>query len=833
MDRVTDDNKKAEKEEEDLPSLSLYFSTSSFDMLLHQIETSKPKADSEKKDSAKSEEPAQAKTEQIKSPGGYWQKSEKGWQSVDESGTVRKSAINTADISTVDKQANGSVRLTLKDGISYTEKNDGSVLKHSSDGKLQEIKYADASVRKLEWDGEELRKMSSPDGKTIERVSKDGKYSDQWKLPDSNLWAGKISINEKTGDCAMNSPTWPESGMSTVVHSDGSREELQADRTKSIKYKNGDQVSFDRNGRASSLTTADGVKREFSGWSLDLKTGKEELTTIKVTTAANKTVSEWQLKNNQWETAGAEPGQFVFNVNSRTGQYSFRDNDTAELKRFTPGKAKESNMIFGKEELIKTELSDNRSSIRTEDGSFSVDLDKGLSKRIVEDKQERFITRNDKGQVTEIKDPNTNTLWKQNEKSEWVGSSLNSSMPFKNVDANLGKSKLLVDSLGLCSFITADGNAKKLNMDGSIGDLSAEELVRTKLNASDNIQPEGKQRLSESVKMLECRDDISRNEKDKSFNEMLKLIDSKVKSSYSQSDRETIAAQALWHMARPTRQEQGQHSTCNVTTVRSTLMHQSPSTFARMISEIGTTDKFKTADGSMIDLPASMTQILKSESNFPPSGGARSWLGHISDVAMANIYWQRQTVDTFGLTVPKGSIKYTDNEPQYNGDSGERLHKYLPDGRQHYELRERTQNVVARSPELYPANILDIMGQITGRDEKGRVIAHKAHYSDEAGKVALVDNEVTFAKAISEGPWPKIITVHTSQDPFWNDSGSGTAGGAGGRAGGWHVVVATGLDKNTNSIAIDNSWQPERDHNANRRRISLKNLFQATTGPKK
>ncbi len=832
MDKVTDENKKTDSQG-DLPDLSLHFSSGSFDLLLDQIETTKPKASTAQKDSARSEEKTNANIEPIKSPSGYWQKSGQGWQSLDETGTVRKSPINTADINAVDKMANGSVRLTLKDGNSYTERNDGSVLKHSADGKLQEIKYADGGLRKLEWDGAELKTMTSPEGKTIEHVSKDGKYSDQWKLPDATIWAGKISINEKNGDCTMNSPNWPEGGLSTVIHSDGRREELHADRTKSIKYKNGDKVEFDRNGRASSLTTADGVKREFSGWSLDLKTGKEELSTIKVTTPENKAVTEWQFKNNQWETPGGEPGQYDFNINSRTGEYSFRDNETSELKRFTPGKAKESNLVFGKEEMIKTEISENRSTIKSKDASFSVDLEKGMSKQIVEGKLERFVTRDDKGQVTEIKDPSTNTHWKQNEKSEWVASSINSSIPFRNVEGNLGKAKLIVDSLGLCSFITADGSAKKLNMDESIGNLSTEELLRTKLNASDNLQAEGKQRLSESIKMIEGRDDISRNEKDKTFNEMLKLIDGSVKSSYTQSDREIIAAQALWHMARPTRQEQGQFSTCNVTTVRSTLMHQSPSTFARMISEIGTTDKFITADGSIVDVPASMTQVLKAESNFPPTGGARSWLGHISDVAMANIYWQRQTVDTFGLTVPKGSIKYTDIEPQYTGDSGERLHKYLEDGRQHYELRERTRNVVARSPELYPANILDIMGQLTGRDEKGRVIAHKAHYSDTEGRVALVDNEVTFAKAMSEGPWPKIITVHTSQDPFWKDSGSGTAGGAGGRSGGWHVVVATGIDKQTNSVAIDNSWQPERDHNANRRRISLKNLFEATTGPKK
>jgi len=130
-----------------------------------------------------------------------------------------------------------------------------------------------------------------------------------------------------------------------------------------------------------------------------------------------------------------------------------------------------------------------------------------------------------------------------------------------------------------------------------------------------------------------------------------------------------------------------------------------------MIVDVATTDRFKTADGSVIEVPQKSVKPTTPEANFPPTNGSRSWLGHISDVVMANVFWQRQSVDTYGQQVPKGSIKYVEIGAQYNGD---RIYKY--DGNNiAYELRERGQNVLARSPELTPSNLGAVLGQITGK----------------------------------------------------------------------------------------------------------------------
>lgn len=773
----------------------------------------------------------------IAAKSGYWRRSNASadgaaetWQSYDNAGRARESGIKNGEVLNVEDLGRGGVRLILRDGNTVTERNDGSVLQHNASGQLSQIKYPDGSLRKFEWQGTELKSMTQPDGKISEHLAAaDGKYNDQWKLGDGTVWQGKIAVDSKSAECKIVSADWPQSGVSIISHTDGSKDELRNDGSHAVKYSNGDQVEFDKSGHASTLVTADGVKREFGNWILDAGTGKEQPTSIKVTLPKAAQSSEWQFKDNKWQL-GADSGLYSFEVNPHNGEYSFRDSDSGDTKKYVPGKYIETNASFGAEQLLRRDYGDKRSSLTDAQGTFAVDTEGGAANKITDHGLERYISRDEKGQVTELRDLQSNTLWKQNDKTEWTASALDAKKPFVKPDAEPGKASLVVDSLGLCAFVAADGGTKKLDMNGKLFELSPAETLRTQLNASDNLQAEGKQRLTESVRLLETREDLNVQEKNRCFSEMERLISSKqLPSSYSQSDREIIAAQSLWHMARPNRQEQGQHPTCNVTTVRSALMHESPGDFARIIADIGTTDKFKTADGSLIEVPQNMVTASGPDLQFPPTGGNRSWISHISDVAMANAFWQRQTTDTYGQAVPKGSLRYLEIDPQYNGDNGERLYRYA-DGKVSYELRERGQNTLARTPELYPTDILQVMSQITGKAEKGRVIANKSQYPDLGAGVAVVENEAGFEQELKHGPWPKIVAVHTSRDPFWGDSGFGTAGGSGGRTGGWHVVVATGYDAKTGRVAVDNSWQPERDHNGPWRQISSKQLYEATIG---
>lgn len=92
-----------------------------------------------------------------------------------------------------------------------------------------------------------------------------------------------LYIDNKSGDCKFVFTAGSNQEVAVLERTDGTREEKRADQTRSLIYPNNEKVEFDSTGHASSLVTADGVKREFSGWSLDTVTGKECPSSIKVT----------------------------------------------------------------------------------------------------------------------------------------------------------------------------------------------------------------------------------------------------------------------------------------------------------------------------------------------------------------------------------------------------------------------------------------------------------------------------------------------------------------------------------------------------------------------
>lgn len=80
--------------------------------------------------------------------------------------------------------------------------------------------------------------------------------------------------------------------------------------------------------------------------------------------------------------------------------------------------------------------------------------------------------------------------------------------------------------------------------------------------------------------------------------------------------------------------------------------------------------------------------------------------------------------------------------------------------------------------------------------------------------------------------FPVILAVHTANQPFWCDSGSGSAGGAGGNSGGWHVVTITDYSPGPPAVAtIDNQWGKAADHNDPLMAVESKDLFRASLGP--
>lgn len=695
-------------------------------------------------------------------------------------------------------------------------------IKRNDDGLITSLPYSGGKTRGFVWEGQDLKSMTSPTNDLWEHLKSDGKYIDSWRTTGGTVWNGTIEVDQASGRVTLLQSGWPNGGSKTVIAPNGDRTLWNPDQSHTTIYTNKEVVTYDGDGKLIRYQGLDGNIRELRNWKLDANTGEMQPYEIKVTTANG--VFNWSRKDNcDWEVNG-RPSTTRFSVDSKNGTYIWTDTDTGVTNRLVAGQFKETSERIGWTDFLNREHGGGYNTVERADGKWQVLTRNGLIERVFDAGQIRKLERDDKGKIAGITDVQTKTSWHRDPSGQWTAKSMDENPA--NLPVELS-GDMFVDARGLCVMKGKDGSLKKLDMSGHLVELNKPELARALAETSD-LPKEAKARFALSAEILEQRTDTDSSEKDKSFEQLIRLMQSKNSASpFNTSERMQLAEELVWQLARPERQEQGQHNTCNVTSIRSSLIKETPSDFAKLAADVIINGKCVTSDGTTV-VPPVDSMKKHCESHAFPSNGGRSWLSQIADVTMANIFWQRQTRDTYGYEVPKGSLVYEQFE-HAQGDTGERMHKLTPDGNRQYQLKNRDDNFLARSPSLYGNDLRDIYEQITGRSQEHRFIINKS-ISYASDKTDLVSCEKDFETSLTRGPWPKIVAVHTSRDPLYQDSGAGTAGGAGGRTGGWHVVVANSYDPKSGHVPFDNQWHPDSDRNLPSRQVKLPQLYEATVG---
>jgi len=339
---------------------------------------------------------------------------------------------------------------------------------------------------------------------------------------------------------------------------------------------------------------------------------------------------------------------------------------------------------------------------------------------------------------------------------------------------------------------------------------------------------------------------LSKDEIAETYKQVGRLLDSPGEQPIAQADRIRLAQEVMHLAAHPTECDQGDHKTCNVTTVESRTYTRNPAAAAKLVADVATTGQFKTADGSIINIDANSLQKDFEAGKAIQEKDDRNYASQIFQVTAVNIHWQRQDKRPYdrpgvltrigmelGLTdgneVAKGSIRYEQRPPvpgMTPPDTGERLVDY---SRNPPQVVVDGQGTPVQRPNLYPDAITEISNQITGKNEKDMVIVNKALSANSAVNVGSEkDLQDALAKAKVEGRMPIIIYVHTSNEPFFSDSGEGAAGGSGG----WHVVNITDYDAANALVSVDNEWGESADGLTGDRRVSTANLYKATSEKK-
>ncbi|MFN8655862.1 MAG: hypothetical protein U0105_05950 [Candidatus Obscuribacterales bacterium] len=657
---------------------------------------------------------------------------------------------------------------------------DGSTVE-SSDGRTK-ITAADGSTRevysKKDENGRDViyKEETVRDGKrqTWERQTRptsDGgvEYTNEWK----NTATGEVE-NRK-------SVTVSDKGEFSVEYEDGTKYTARTNGTERRENAAQKWNMELENGKPTTINFGDGTSRTYK-WKGDT------VEQMVVTPPGEKPITWSRVGDKKYKTSSGSTTNGTIEVDSK-GKYVFNDFD---------------------DKTITTRLPDGK--LFSKDTTSGVESEKVGGKVVAmrKDGSEFKLNRDEKGNVNEVQDSKTNTTWKKQADGTWQAAALDDKKPWQKPDDIQRKGDVVVDEKkGTVSFLGADGSLLRHSMTG-IEKVSRGTELEKKVVDDKRLTDQEKIRFLENLDRFSKRTDLDDKQKEETLKNIERTLDAADNKDgyFDATERAKLAEQMAWHVANPTLDAQGQRPNCNVTDIRIAMLHQNPADWTRMTADMITKGYFKTADGTQI-FPKDKQSFRPSdaEKTFPPADGDRSWLGKISDVTMLDIHWQRRTTDSFGNSVAKNSMTYEEIKPTDADDSGGRIFQYYQSNGQWYRSEQK------RAPNVYGKDIMDIYGQITGKDESNRYLINGDQNHKGPG-VTSVGSAAELEAALSKGPWPKIIQVQN--DVLYKQKNDGKDH--------CHVVVITGVKDG--KALIDNShgskWDRLQDG------IPIAHLYEAT-----
>lgn len=229
---------------------------------------------------------------------------------------------------------------------------------------------------------------------------------------------------------------------------------------------------------------------------------------------------------------------------------------------------------------------------------------------------------------------------------------------------------------------------------------------------------------------------------------------------------------------------------------------------------MATTGKYSFHGDKEVKINKEAFQNFSPDDLNPPRDSVRSLASQLFQVTAVNIHYALQP--SIGSI---GQIHYDQLEPKRGNpeDNGERLITNLPWSK------------ADNSPNLFAPDIAQISREITKDQPKEALITFEknkhAEYDTVTDETSL-RNKLKYAK--DHGLLPITIGVHTGNEPFYTDSGSGTAGGSGG----WHVVNVTDYqDGAPPVVTLDNQWGSKVDHTG-KNKLTLDDLYFSMRSPR-
>lgn len=338
---------------------------------------------------------------------------------------------------------------------------------------------------------------------------------------------------------------------------------------------------------------------------------------------------------------------------------------------------------------------------------------------------------------------------------------------------------------------------------------------------SDNLIKQGfAENVAKDKTIAEFRD---------TYKEISRLLETPVnikESPVTGPERVKMANEIMANAADPTAIYQGQHNTCNVTTIETRTYTRTPSQAAKLVTDVALSGEYKAQDGTKVRLDQGSLRPDHEAWLEKPVDGKRTFASQLFQVTAVNLYYQKHNPN----------IHYEQGKPDASAIppiNGERLVDYSknPPEPLAYGAFEKwwdkKNDADFQRPNLYDSQILEIGKTISGETDSDWYIANKQHSIISNTVDSPQSLEAKLIEAKRHGKLPVVLTVNTNNEPFYTDSGRGAAGGSGG----WHVVTVTDIQEGTPpKIRIDNQWNKADDHLGDNT-ISVHDLYRATQSP--
>lgn len=271
------------------------------------------------------------------------------------------------------------------------------------------------------------------------------------------------------------------------------------------------------------------------------------------------------------------------------------------------------------------------------------------------------------------------------------------------------------------------------------------------------------------------------------YEQTAKLLKAKNGKVADGHDRVILAEDVMKHAADPTTVKQGQHETCNMTTVAQREYTRDPAKMAEMVTTTALTGEWKAPDGKTIKIDNQSLVPGKSERNENRDTNERSYATQITNVVMMNDVTQRREPPQYYAQGPAGA-----------GDNGERIYNRFNDPSSAVQQTvtdshgHQTTTPMKR-PDVTNAEIAAEAQRLSGGREFYLNGSNQGNGNGTFHARTQEEFEQHLKQMKDQHQFPGIVTVDSGDQPI----GCGGQGSPND-----HVVCVTGYDEKNHTVEI-------------------------------